>query len=625
MKPPLKRVFVAGYVRVSSEPQANDEKSSLEIQREAVQKYANEHGWKIFAFYEDHESGKKVDRTNYSRMKMDAQGGHFSKVLFFKWDRFARNAKEVLTTHDELKGIGVDIVCVSQGCDTSTAHGRFFMTQLAAFAEMEWAQIRERTLSGLKARADQNMKIGSPPFGYLWDEEAKRFKINEKEAEVYRLMVSLYLEKGLSQTQIASHLNQRGFLRSQKARKVVQSSVGVILKNPAYLGKYRYRFQSEDYEIDIPPLIDRRKWEAIQRKSRENFSRSTRSRNFSPNDPFVLRDVLKCGECGYGIMALIKKHKRVHKISRNRYYACYLSQARKAVREALNPREGKRQTCHLPYIPAELLEREVKGLILSHFQFPQNLIRRWKEQTSVLDKGDIEFRLKGAQIKLGKLQTKRDEYWSLFNESEIDRDELKKQEGILRGQIESLKAEIGENEKKLGQIKSREIDLKNLTEAAQGIKAIFPEISKAIAKLTDQQWKELIRTGLEGERLTISIARRADVVDSAKGLTAKQLNEPLYRRVQNQQVVDWKVEGDWHLNLDAIAQYLKPLVNLNNRRRSAASAKANPARKPPAKDNGPGSCHPPPSGPGGTNPRGECPFPGLRPATPGPPRSARRR
>jgi site-specific DNA recombinase len=570
MKPPDKKSFVAGYIRVSTEQQATGEKSSPIVQREAIQKYANEHNLTVYRIYEDHDSGKKVDRINYSRMKEEAKAGHFKKVLFYKWDRFGRNAKEVLTCHDEMKEIGVDIVCILQNVDTSTPHGRFFMTNLAAFAEMEWAQIRERTLSGLKARAEQKLKIGSPPFGYLWDEEAKQFRINEKEAEVYRLMISLYLDKGLSQTQIASSLNEKGFRTRKRnahpGRKIIQSTIGVILRNPVYLGQYRYTFQGEDHEIDLPPLIDRKKWEAIQRKSRENFSRSTRSRNFSPNDPFVLRDILKCGECGYGVMALTKKHKRVHKISKNRYYACYLSQARKAVREALNPREGKGQTCHLPYIPAELLEGQVKGLILSHFQFPQNLIRRWKEQTSGFDKGDIESRLKGAQIRLGKLKAKRDEYWTLFNESEIDRDELKKQEGILKGQIESLRAEIEENEKKLGQIKSKEIDLKNLTEAAQGLKAIFPEISEAIAKLTNQQWKELIRTGLEGERLTISIARRADVVDSAKGLTAKQLNEPLYRTVQNQQVVDWKVEGDWHLNLDAIAQYLRPLVNLNNRR-----------------------------------------------------------
>ena len=189
--------IAAGYIRVSSEPQAADEKSSLENQRDAILKYARDNSLTLYTIYEDHESGKRVDRTNYDRMKEDAKAGYFKKVLFHKWDRFGRNLKEILNAHDDLKGIGVDIVCTLQNIDTSTPHGRFFMTQLGAFAELEWAQIRERTLAGLKARAKKNLRIGLVPLGYSWNEEEGRFEINEKEAELYRLITSLYLNKGL--------------------------------------------------------------------------------------------------------------------------------------------------------------------------------------------------------------------------------------------------------------------------------------------------------------------------------------------------------------------------------------------------------------------------------------------
>jgi DNA invertase Pin-like site-specific DNA recombinase len=568
------KILVAGYIRVSSEPQAIEEKSSLEIQREAIQKYAQEHGFSIFRFYEDHESGKKVDRTHYQEMKEDAKAGQFKRVLFHKWDRFGRNAKEVLTAHDDLKEIGVDIVCVAQNVDTSTGHGRFFMTQLAAFAELEWTQIRERTLSGLRARAKLNLKIGSPPLGYSWNEDAKKFEINPEEAEIYEQITSLYLEKGLSQTQIASYLNEKG-IRTRKGkkrnvrpgRKILQSTIGIILRNPAYLGKYHYSFQGEDHEIPVPPLIDRKRWDLIQQKSRENFSRGTRSRNFpQDNDPYILRDVLKCGECGYGIMASTKKHRRVHTTSTDRYYVCYLRQARTAIREQINFKPGKPHSCPLPFLPAELLERQIKGMILSHFQFPQNLVRRWKEKTGSLNKADIESKLKGSKIRLGKLEAKRDEYWTLFNESEIDRGELKKQEGLLKSQIENLKIEIGESEKELSQNETREEDLRHLTETASQIKAIFPAINKAISKLTNQQWKDLIRTGLGGERLTVSIARRRDALEQGEGPMPKNLDEPLYREASGQKFVEWKIEGDWNFNLDVIAQYLQPLTKLNNRR-----------------------------------------------------------
>jgi len=347
--------------------------------------------------------------------------------------------------------------------------------------------------------------------------------------------------------------------KSRRGKKIIPSSIRVILRNPAYLGRYSYTFQEKNVTIDLPALINRKRWESIQRKANDNFAAGTRSRNYPLDDPFILRDTLACGECGHGIMA-IKVNKRTGN-EQARYYACFLRQARQAQRDTRNVKEGRPKDCHLPFIPAERLEDQVKGIILNHFMFPQNL----KEQTGDLDKRGLESKLRSGQIRLGRLEAKRQEYWDLFNEGQIDKEQITKQENILKGQIEGLKEEIGETEKNLSKIISRNEDLNHLTETVSQIKALGSSIDKAIAKLTNQQWKELIKTGLEGERLRISIARRWDVVDDMKGLTAKQLNEPLYREVPGGKVPDWKIEGDWNFKLDRIAQYLQPLIKLNNR------------------------------------------------------------
>lgn len=559
-----KKTQAAGYVRVSSEHQADEDKSSLEIQKEAIQKYAKDNNMTIYEVYEDHETGKKADRTNYGRMKEDGQAGHFKKVIFHKWDRFGRDTREILKAHDELKEIGVDIICIAQNIDTSTGHGRFFMTAMAAIAELEREQIKERVIGGLKDRARKNLKIGSAAFGYSWNEEKRQFEVNPKEAEVYKLMVSLYLDKGLSTNQIARYLIDKG-LKSRKVksfskgRNFLQSSIAKILKNPVYLGKFRYTFQGEDHEIDLPPLIDRKRWDLIQRKIKENFHSSTRSRNYPKNDPFILRDLLTCGECHHGVMALNKHRKgRI-----DRYYTCFLAQAVKGVRETLNRKEGQPKDCDLPYIPAERLEEQIKGLIHSYFMFPETLIKRWKEQTATLDKASLESKLMGDRSRLGKLKSKRQEYYDMFNDGDFDRDELKQQDGLLRGQIEKLQETISDNEKQLSEIEGKEEDLKRLTETVSQIEALRPQINKAIAKLTNEQWKQLIRTGLEGERLTVSILRRSDLVDNVKGMTPAQLYEPVTREARGGKVIDWKLEGDWNLSIERIAQYLQPLIELS--------------------------------------------------------------
>ena len=49
-----------GYVRVSSEQQAEAEKGSLSDQKESIQKCADNQGLKIVRWYEDHESGQPL-------------------------------------------------------------------------------------------------------------------------------------------------------------------------------------------------------------------------------------------------------------------------------------------------------------------------------------------------------------------------------------------------------------------------------------------------------------------------------------------------------------------------------------------------------------------------------------
>jgi DNA invertase Pin-like site-specific DNA recombinase len=65
--------------------------------------------------------------------------------------------------HDFASALGVDLVVLDQGIDTSTAGGRMFFSILGAIAEFEHALMSERTLDGLEAARARGRTGGQKP------------------------------------------------------------------------------------------------------------------------------------------------------------------------------------------------------------------------------------------------------------------------------------------------------------------------------------------------------------------------------------------------------------------------------------------------------------------------------
>ncbi len=86
-------------------------------------------------------------------------------LILWKLDRLGRSVKEVLTIADDLHahGIGVRILTGKLGGSYSPAgEGKFFVTMMAAFAELERDIIHERTMAGLTAAKAQGRTGGRP-------------------------------------------------------------------------------------------------------------------------------------------------------------------------------------------------------------------------------------------------------------------------------------------------------------------------------------------------------------------------------------------------------------------------------------------------------------------------------
>jgi DNA invertase Pin-like site-specific DNA recombinase len=144
---------VAAYVRVSTGSQDHA------MQLADIRRLAELRHWEIVTTVEEKASGAKT-RPARQRLISEAKTGAYDAIVVWKLDRWGRSTVDVLTTVTELDAGGVAFVSVQDSIDMTTAQGRLMVQLLAAFAEFERAQIRERVTAGLKHAKRHGTRTG---------------------------------------------------------------------------------------------------------------------------------------------------------------------------------------------------------------------------------------------------------------------------------------------------------------------------------------------------------------------------------------------------------------------------------------------------------------------------------
>jgi DNA invertase Pin-like site-specific DNA recombinase len=139
-----------GYMRVSTSEQ------DFALQRNALVKF----GIPASRIYSDVMTGSKMDRVGLRRAIKRCWGG--DTLVVWKLDRLGRSTIGVLQQIDELAKAGIRLISVTENIDTESPHGRFMITIIAAFAQMERDLISERTKAGVKAFVERGGRMGPP-------------------------------------------------------------------------------------------------------------------------------------------------------------------------------------------------------------------------------------------------------------------------------------------------------------------------------------------------------------------------------------------------------------------------------------------------------------------------------
>ncbi|MFI9533679.1 recombinase family protein [Nocardia fusca] len=110
----------------------------------------------------DKASGKLASRPELNKALLVANRPK-DQLVVTKLDRLGRSLEHLIELSKILQDLGVDLVVLDQGIDTSTAVGRMFFQILGAIAEFEHALMSERTRDGLAAARARGRTGGQKP------------------------------------------------------------------------------------------------------------------------------------------------------------------------------------------------------------------------------------------------------------------------------------------------------------------------------------------------------------------------------------------------------------------------------------------------------------------------------
>jgi DNA invertase Pin-like site-specific DNA recombinase len=148
------------YARVSTKDQ------SCQLQIRDLRAYSSARGFDLVREYVDvGQSGAKDSRPELNKLMDDARKRQFDVIVVWRFDRFARSTKHLLTALEEFRSLGIQFISYQENVDTSTPLGQALFTIVSAVAQLERDLIRERVSAGIRNARANGKRLGRPKSG----------------------------------------------------------------------------------------------------------------------------------------------------------------------------------------------------------------------------------------------------------------------------------------------------------------------------------------------------------------------------------------------------------------------------------------------------------------------------
>lgn len=275
---------VAIYLRVSSDKQAKLG-DSIREQEETLTDYVNRTPGlvKYRTYVDDGVSGQKLDRDEFTQLMNDVKSNKIDMIVFTKLDRWFRSLRHYLNTQALLDSHNVTWLAVSQPYfNTDTPHGRAFIAQSMAFAELEAQNDGIRIRDVFKNKVHNGEVIsGNVLLGHKIVN--KHIELDESTAPAVKATFEHFSKTSNIAKTTEMLLNTYGIDR-------YPSTVRRMLKNKKYIGIFR------DNNNYCPPIVDKDTFYHVQELLSKNIPAFQKHQ-------YIFSGLVVCGTCGKRITA----------------------------------------------------------------------------------------------------------------------------------------------------------------------------------------------------------------------------------------------------------------------------------------------------------------------------------
>ena len=174
------------YVRVSTTGQ------NTKAQRTELRAYAESRGWTVARVYTDQISGAVQNRPALQELMSDCKRRKVDIVLVWKFDRFARSLRHLVTALEDFRRLRIDFVSATEGVDTTSPSGELVFQIFGAIAQFERALISERVKAGIAEARRDGRQLGRPAIKKLSDAEIAKIRAARLKGVTLRKLAAQY-------------------------------------------------------------------------------------------------------------------------------------------------------------------------------------------------------------------------------------------------------------------------------------------------------------------------------------------------------------------------------------------------------------------------------------------------
>jgi len=230
---------------------AHDNDLSLEAQEQRCRQAIAERNGVVVAVYSDGaKSGWSLERDGFNQMRNAAEHGKFDAIMFWKFDRLARDHNHTVMIKMLLRHeYGLKLYCVegfSEDEDDSP-YSALMEQMLAVFSAFYSRNLSSETKRGKRQRAITGEFNGSaPPLGYdlvtlanTTPELPPGLHINLRQAAIVRRAFRLYATGNYSDADIAKWMMTRPLIQQLRIGRmpVNKEMIRDLLQNYVYTGR----------------------------------------------------------------------------------------------------------------------------------------------------------------------------------------------------------------------------------------------------------------------------------------------------------------------------------------------------------------------------------------------------